>query len=217
MKIDSKTDNCEGIDISMWQTDLLDKLKAEDNITFVICRATEGISFKDPMFIPNWDKLNSKHHIRGAYHFYIVKDDPIQQAKYFINQIGLLDQTDLPYIVKIEDSGINRDMRLNPKRMSEDLKLFLDHIERSTNRIALIYASSKVVNRYLGGPNFGRYPLWLSNHNELEVIPVMTNKECLISHASNTTARLHGIKVNKSMFKGDLFTLEDFIRNTVVS
>ena len=60
-----------GIDVSDFQGDEVDFLdKQKDSLSFVICKATEGITYTDPEFQNNWKTIPEKGFIRGAYHFY---------------------------------------------------------------------------------------------------------------------------------------------------
>jgi lysozyme len=59
-----------GIDISKFQGNEINQLnKQTDQLTFIICKATEGITYTDPDFKTNWPMIQSKGYVRGAYHF----------------------------------------------------------------------------------------------------------------------------------------------------
>ena len=77
-----------GIDISKYQGDEVDLLnKKKDSLSFIICKATEGITYTDPKFHQNWQLISAKKFIKGAYHFYRCQDDPIKQAAHYLNTI----------------------------------------------------------------------------------------------------------------------------------
>ena len=60
-----------GIDISMYQGKEVGEIhKKNDSLGFIICKATEGITYTDPDFSYNWKNIKEKSFIRGAYHFY---------------------------------------------------------------------------------------------------------------------------------------------------
>ena len=86
-----------GIDISQYQGDQIEFLnKTKDSLSFVICKATEGITYIDPRFAQNWDLIKQKGFIRGSYHFYRSNDDPQSQAANYTRVISDLQKTDLP-------------------------------------------------------------------------------------------------------------------------
>jgi lysozyme len=71
-----------GIDISHHQNNEIDYIsKTLDSLSFVICKATEGVTYTDPLFSKNWKTIKARGFIRGAYHFYRSDDDPIAQVQ----------------------------------------------------------------------------------------------------------------------------------------
>ena len=46
-----------GMDISHFQGNIMDAINSTDSLKFVICKATEGTGFQDPMFRSNWSKI----------------------------------------------------------------------------------------------------------------------------------------------------------------
>lgn len=54
------------------------------DLDFGWCKATEGVSFIDPTFAPNWANLKAQAGYRGAYHFFHPGIDPLAQAEHFM-------------------------------------------------------------------------------------------------------------------------------------
>jgi GH25 family lysozyme M1 (1,4-beta-N-acetylmuramidase) len=81
--LDTVTTIC-GLDISKYQGNLLKELNQLDTMHFVICKATQGTTLVDVEFNYNWQRLQQLKLVRGAYHFFMAKDDPVQQARHFL-------------------------------------------------------------------------------------------------------------------------------------
>lgn len=153
-----------GIDISVYQGDEMDFLtKHQDSLSFVICRATLGITVTDPDFANNWALIQQKGFIRGAYHFFECDDDPKQQAAHFLSVIGTLSPNDLPPILDFEKKGLAgvTDTAL----IQRNLLIFLNAVEAATGRTPMIYVSSDFATSYLTNPAFAKYPLYVADYN----------------------------------------------------
>lgn len=89
-----------GIDVSHHQGVIDWRMLAQTRqgkfpIRFVFMKASEGGDYGDKVFQANFDSARTHGFIRGAYHFYNPKTDPIRQADFFINSVRL-DSGDLP-------------------------------------------------------------------------------------------------------------------------
>lgn len=153
-----------GIDISHYSGDILKGEKIADSIKFIICKATEGLTFEDPYFKYNWPRLKKKNVIRGAYHFFKTKLDPIDQANHFLKTVNTWEDNDITPIVDIETESLPTRSRQSIKTIHENLQLFLDIVEKETGRIPMIYTSTRFANKYINNPEFSRYPLWLAQY-----------------------------------------------------
>ncbi|HMK07143.1 MAG TPA: GH25 family lysozyme [Flavobacterium sp.] len=153
-----------GIDISAWQGDEADFLnKKKDTLSFVICRATLGITVQDADFKSNWALIKKEGFIRGAYHFYYCSDDPTAQAKNFFSMVDSIAPGDLPPIVDIEDAGLNG--VTNVAKIQKDLLTFLGLLESHYGRTPMIYVGPYFGNQYLNDPVFAKYPLWVADYD----------------------------------------------------
>ena len=94
--------------------------------------------------------------IRGAYHFYESKDDPVTQANYFasvLQKAGGLEKTDLPPVLDFERATSGK-----------NVLTFLRTLEAKTGRKPIIYVDESFANTYLTDPLFSSYPLWLAEY-----------------------------------------------------
>lgn len=72
-----------GIDISNWQRDI-DLSKVMPNVDFVIVKATDGLSYVDPMCAPWAEQLMAAGKPWGFYHF-ARRNDAIAEADFFVD------------------------------------------------------------------------------------------------------------------------------------
>jgi lysozyme len=156
-----------GIDISRYQGDEMKFLDVKkDQLTFVICKATQGSRHIDPEFAYNWKEIEKKGFIRGAYHFYTSADDPLKQAALFLKTVSSRLGTDFPLIVDVEGGGV-------PSKQSKSfvqnrLITFLKEIQKQTGRKPFIYTNNSTAKEYLQNPVFASYPLWIANYNHIK-------------------------------------------------
>lgn len=116
-----------GVDLSSHNGDIdFNRLKA-DSVDFVMLKATEGTTFKDPKFNRNYTEARKAgiSHI-GAYHFFRFDTDGEMQAMNLIN--SLRGKTiDLPVAIDLEEWT-------NPKHLDTDevvtrLQAMIDYLE----------------------------------------------------------------------------------------
>ncbi|MDE6181438.1 MAG: glycoside hydrolase family 25 protein, partial [Phocaeicola sp.] len=151
-----------GIDVSHHQGDIDWKMLAQTRqgkfpIHFVFMKASEGGDYGDKSFAANFDSAQSHGFIRGAYHFYNPKTDPIRQADFFIHSVKL-DSGDLPPVLDIEKKGKSEE------QLRHDLKLWLDRIEQHYKVKPILYTSYKFKLRYLNDSVFNSYPYWIAHY-----------------------------------------------------
>lgn len=202
--------NVYGIDISHYQGDIVSKLKESDNITFVICKATEGITYTDPDFESNWKALSDRNIIKGAYHFYISSDSPEKQAAHFIQTAS---KPDIQPILDIETLGIKAP--ITPEVLQADLLVFLNLIEKSYNRIPIIYTNPYFANEYITKSEFSKYPLWIADYakkSEPYVPTVWKDKGWTIWQKSESYT-VESDTSDFDIFNGNLDKFKQFISN----
>ena len=154
--------NVHGIDISHYQGEVDWKMLSQTRqsqfpVRFIFMKATEGGDFADNHFVANFDSARVHGFIRGAYHFYNPKTDPIRQAEFFKNSVNL-EPGDLPPVLDIEKKA--KDMN----RLRDDLKIWLQLIEKHYGVKPIIYASYKFKTSYLNDSVFNSYPYWIAHY-----------------------------------------------------
>ncbi|HEU4718075.1 MAG TPA: GH25 family lysozyme [Bacteroidia bacterium] len=157
--------NYYGIDISQWNGNIAEDLPKVDSLTFMICKATEGIDFVDPDFYNNWKMVKEKGFIRGAYHFYHTDDDPLKQAEFFLSKVKDIDSTDMPLIIDIEQESLPQGAQVDMQKLQSDLLTFMQQLEAKSKRIPILYTDYAFANMYLVNDVFAKYPLWLAEYS----------------------------------------------------
>lgn len=154
-----------GIDISKFQGDEISSLsESKDSLHFIICKATEGVTYTDPDFSKNWKEIPEKGFIRGAYHFFRSNDDPNKQADFFTKMIADLRENDLPPVIDFEKGGISASQ--SAEAVATNFRIMLEAVEKKMNRKPIIYVNIGDGNKYLTDPAFAEYPLWIANYTE---------------------------------------------------
>ncbi len=196
-----------GIDISKHQGtidwDRVSKMKKNDiHISFAFIKATEGITRQDNKFETNW-KLSAQHGIlRGAYHFYYPSRNADKQADNFIKVVKL-SKGDLPPVVDIEHSNGK-----SAKKICDDLKVFIERLEKQYDVKPIIYTNINFYNTYLIG-RFDDYPLWIAGYFDHDRF-YNEFKTPWILWQHSEKGKVDGIRgnVDFNVFKGSLEKLE---------
>ena len=146
-----------GLDLSAHNGDIDFSLLAADSIDFVVLKATEGATFKDPKFHHNYLAAR-KAGIRniGAYHFFKFGTDGKMQGINLLN--SLVGKTlELPLVIDLEEWT-------NPKNMHTDsivvrLQDMIDYLE-SNGHAVMLYTNKDGYERFVRD-RFTDYPLLL--------------------------------------------------------
>ena len=200
-----------GIDISRYQGNEINFLnKQVDKLSFIICKATEGITYTDSSFKTNWPAIQAKGYVRGAYHFYHCKDDPAKQVSNYLGVMGAFLAADFPPIVDFEESSI--DAGVNKASIQPNLLQFLTLLEQKTGRKPLIYTDNNTANAYLTDPAFAGYSLWIANYNSTLKIPNVWKNWTIWQQSSSY--KLNGQLNDYDVFNGDSNAFSNFIQSS---
>lgn len=147
-----------GVDISHHNTDV-DLEVLVKNVDFIYMKATEGENFVSNVYEKRALILNTLDIPWGAYHYYRVNKDPIEQAQHFLKHI---DKTSgLPPVLDIE--AINNDY--DSEKHTASLIIFLERIEEVTGIRPMIYTSFYFARDVIKPTEeFARYPLWIAHY-----------------------------------------------------
>lgn len=149
----------KGFDVSAYQpkTDF-QKMKGQ-GYQFCFVKATEGVSYIDKTFKQFWIKAKDAGLVRGAYHFFHPKYDPIEQANSFCRIVGQLETNDLPLVMDWEstDGVIALQDRLNGWS-------FLNRVKTLTGKSPIIYGGPYFLEALNLSGEFASHPLWVAHY-----------------------------------------------------
>ncbi len=96
-----------GVDVSHYQGSIDWAKVKEDGVLFAWAKATQGTSYVDDRWTVGRHKAAVAAGIRfGGYHFADFGQDPVANARNFVDAIGVLQPGDLIPMVDVEDSGL---------------------------------------------------------------------------------------------------------------
>ena len=81
------------LDISHYQT-ITDWKKVAKNVSYVICKATQGTSYIDPTFAANKQACRDNGINFGSYHF-SNGTDAVKEAKFYLKTVGKIQENDI--------------------------------------------------------------------------------------------------------------------------
>ena len=201
-----------GIDISRYQGNLKYELNRLNTLHFLICKATEGLYKVDPEFADNWKFIKEKGFVRGAYHFYHDKDNPVAQADHFLTTIKGMSNEDIPPVIDVEESSLKG--ITNIRTFNHTLLVLLRHIAEKTKRKPIIYTNLQFANKYMVNDSLSNYPLWLAEYSKRmkPIIPRIWRKKGYIIWQKNDSYKINSGKTDFDIFNGDGHSLIDFIK-----
>ena len=151
-----------GVDVSRYQGNIQWDVIASQDIAFAFIKATEGSSYKDPMFDFNWEESRKNGIYAGAYHFFSFESSGVTQGQNFISAVGEL-SNDLPPVVDLEFYGDYVETPLSKKETRRILDDLLETLEEYYGVKPIIYTTAKAYYQYMLGGGYGEYPLWMRN------------------------------------------------------
>jgi lysozyme len=156
-------------------------------ISFCFVKATEGEDLKDQDFMDNWREAKKKGLIRGAYHFYVPRANPVQQAQNFIESV-VINKGDFVPVIDFETQGTSKRVRAN---LLSNVKTFIKIIENHYGVKPIIYTNGHIYRNYVKG-NFDEYPLWISDYDSQKLEGYSNARLMIWQHS--TTGKIDGIK-----------------------
>lgn len=157
-----------GIDVSHYQERinwyrLCRTNMGTDPVSFVIIKATEGISLKDSYFDENFSQARANGFVRGAYHFMTPDVTAKEQAQFFISCVNLV-PGDLPPVLDIEDERKWLASGKNKADIQCMAKEWLDAVEQHYGVKPIVYSGYRFRRDILDAPCFDAYPFWMAHY-----------------------------------------------------
>ncbi len=160
--VDEKMFPVRGMDLSSHNGDIDFDRIARDSIDFIMLKATEGTSFKDPRFHTNYRKArNAGIKAVGAYHFFRFDTDGEMQAINFLNSLSGK-TLDLPAVIDLEEWS-------NPENIATDdivkrLRAMIECLQRNGHNV-MFYTNKDGYERFLK-ERFDEFPLWICSFTD---------------------------------------------------
>lgn len=145
------------------------------NVKFIIMKATQGATFKDPKFQSYWQFCKDNGIVHGAYHFLRVDASAQSQVSNFLSRgIDWSLPGVLPPILDVEDqvsvtgdpretAALNKQILNNKQAWIDKVTIWLESVKTKTGRTPVIYSYKNFFKEYMKGTTqFGAYPLWIS-------------------------------------------------------
>lgn len=131
-------------------------------VSYVIMKASEGITLKDNKFPKHWKEAEEAGYGRGAYHFFRSSKNPETQARQYIRTVGRLRDRDLPPILDIETihKGCTK-KELNARALT-----WLKTVEAHYGRTPVVYSNESFIRDMLSDEIRKHYLLWVAHYRE---------------------------------------------------
>ncbi|NRA13320.1 MAG: hypothetical protein HRT57_15345 [Crocinitomicaceae bacterium] len=149
-----------GIDISRYQGEIdwptfLDE--AGSTVSFVYCKATEGVSHIDSRYAENKKTLRQYNKAFGAYHFFSPSLNAEKQAKHFLSNYTP-HGNELPPVLDVESESVS------DSKLIKGMKTWLEYVELKTGKRPVIYTSYHFYSTKFKN-HFKNYKFWIANYS----------------------------------------------------
>jgi lysozyme len=201
-------DTQEGIDVSHFQGTIDWNAVAADGVAFAIARASDG-DLKDPEFGTNWQSIKDVGMLRGAYQFFRPGGDPEEQARLFIDEVGVLGPGDLPGMIDVESTD-----RLLPSEIAANVATWVEMVSEATGRVPIIYTGSYFWNDNVQTDEFADNPLWVAHYtNSCPNVPDAWPAWTIWQYTAIGSVAGIGGNVPRNLFNGSVEQLHDLAGN----
>lgn len=168
---------------------------------FVYIKCTQGIDYKDPLFLKNAKDAKASGIKIGYYHFASLNNDDVivdasKEAKWFLSNVKIAPSFDMPLALDIEE---------NKNKLSKDkvllwINTFFNFLTHEGYTDYVIYSYSPFFNENLpSNHNLGLIRLWIADYNPPLILPKGWNKAWLWQYSQ--TGKIQGIKGNVDLNK----------------
>ncbi len=147
-----------GIDVSGHNGMMnLEAAGKETGMSFIIIKASEGVTFRDKNFRLNYDKATEAGLLAGAYHYFRFDCGGADQARNFLKAIG---DRELPLgiFIDIEDHGNAKDVPMD--KIASRLTAMVEYLNLLGHRVTL-YTNTDGYYKYVE-PILPGYDLWIA-------------------------------------------------------
>jgi GH25 family lysozyme M1 (1,4-beta-N-acetylmuramidase) len=129
---------------------------------FAMLKATEGLSYVNPYFVPDSVLMRAAGVARGTYHFAHPELSPeLQGAFYATLVLGQNGPLDMPPVLDLETTG-----GLAPGALIDWTHRYLNTVQALTGRMPIVYTYPRFWRTAMADTHdFAQYPLWIADYN----------------------------------------------------
>jgi lysozyme len=205
LKVCADGPTTKGIDVSKWQGDIDWPKVAGAGIKFAFIRVSDGLNYPDPKFQYNWAEARAAGVVRGVYQYFRPSQDAVEQATYLLDQMGPLQEGDLPPVIDVETVDGQ-----SAAKVIDQVAIWLETVEQGAGVRPLIYTSAGFWAS-LGTDGFTDYPLWVANwETDCPLMPDGWTEWVFWQTAADGTVAGIDEAVDLDVFNGDLAALQGF-------
>lgn len=175
----------QGVDLSHFQGTVNFQEVANSGIHFVYLKATQGTDFIDPSYAAHITAIDKTALLHGAYHYFQPDQDPIAQAKYFLQQVQMSGHV-LPPMLDVETTSNE-----SPDSVRKGVAAWLEYVHKALNCRPILYSYGDFWQDNLG-PAFNEYPFWLADYSAEPDVPAGLKNMRLWQYSD--TGRVPGIE-----------------------
>ena len=193
-----------GIDVSHYQGHInWNEVARNNDVHYVYIKATEGGELMDNMFRTNLRGARRAGLKVGVYHFYIPSVSPQRQFDNLRHAVDRKEMDLLP-IIDIERRG-----RGSLPTFQQNLRTFIQLVERHYGVRPVLYCSRDFYNKYLSGP-FTSYKYMIARYPP--EVPELCDNAAFVMWQFSSTSYVSGIRghVDRSCMM-DGYTLRDIM------
>ena len=150
-----------GIDVSAHNGMMNFDAAAQDGISFVFIKASEGTGFRDENFRLNYDKANAAGLKTGAYHYFRFDAAGVPQAINFLKAIGDRD-LDLGLAIDVEEHG--NATGVSQEKIIDRLQAMIEFLNLKGHRV-ILYSNRDGYYDFIE-ENFKGLPLWICSFSD---------------------------------------------------
>ena len=200
----------KGLDVSHFQGTInWDEVK-RSGFDFVYIKATGGITYRDPRFHINWHGARQAGMLKGAYHFFYARDEPLAQANNFLETVGSLSKSGLPPALDFEIlDGVSS------KTAVRRALIWLQQVERRTGIRPILYTNYSLARTIRNEKGLSRYALWIAEYESSEVeLPQIWKGKNWTFWQYSEKGKTQGIQshIDLDIFNGTKEELRQFIK-----
>jgi lysozyme len=151
-----------GVDLSHWQGEVDFAKLASAGIKFCFLKFTEGTNHIDDRGLEYLHGARAHGMPAGAYHYFLPKYDPIEQAEHFVLTMsrheGYAGELILPPVIDVE-------VKASSVVLQKTIMQFLEYVEDARGITPILYTSPGFWRSYVGKwDEVVRFPLWVAHY-----------------------------------------------------